>query len=329
VRLFHNRKLLDPRNFFTPGKDGYRIIAGSPGPGGSQISVPKSKSLNPRKKPMTIEARIRADAPDGAILACGGVNNGYALILKGGKPRIVLRIKDKTHGVTATESVVGKWAHVAGVLTEDKKLLVYIDGKLSASGDAPSLLGGPPGQGMEIGADAGTGVGDYKSPYAFSGEIDDVRIHYRALEPNELGKTAKKSETLALCYSFDRGRARDESGNANHGKVTGARPSGKAMKFGVSGKGWQVDVPIRVKAMVAAGGQLVIAGPPDVLSEKDPLGAFEGRKGGLMWVFGSADGRKIAENKLDSPPVFNGMAAAGGRLYVVTRDGNVRCFGDK
>jgi hypothetical protein len=40
----------------------------------------------------------------------------------------------------------------------------------------------------------------------------------------------------------------------------------------------------------------------------------------------SADGKKLAEYDLDSPPIFDGMAAAAGRLYMSTVDGKVICF---
>ena len=40
-----------------------------------------------------------------------------------------------------------------------------------------------------------------------------------------------------------------------------------------------------------------------------------------------ADGKTLAEFRLDAPPVFDGMAAAGGRLYMATVDGEVLCFG--
>ncbi len=92
---------------------------------------------------------------------------------------------------------------------------------------------------------------------------------------------------------------------------------------------WAERIPIRVKAMVAAEGLLFVAGPPDVVDPKDPLGAFEGRKGGLLWVVSAATGEKLAEYKLDSPPVFNGIAAASGRLYVATAAGEIICFGAK
>jgi hypothetical protein len=79
--------------------------------------------------------------------------------------------------------------------------------------------------------------------------------------------------------------------------------------------------------MVPAGKLLFIAGPPDIVDPKDPLGAFEGRKGGLLWAVSAATGEKLSEVKLDSPPVFNGMAAANGRLHIATTDGRIMCLG--
>jgi hypothetical protein len=78
--------------------------------------------------------------------------------------------------------------------------------------------------------------------------------------------------------------------------------------------------------MVATDPLLFVAGPPDVVAPEDPLGSFEGRNGGMLWVFPGASGEKLAEYPLDSPPVFNGMAAANGRLYVCGRNGRVLCM---
>ena len=91
---------------------------------------------------------------------------------------------------------------------------------------------------------------------------------------------------------------------------------------------WSTWIPVRARAMVIAGKTLVIAGPPDVLDPTDPLAAFEGRAGGVLWTISAQDGKKISECKLASPPVFDGMIAAGGRLYLATRDGKVVCMGE-
>ena len=89
---------------------------------------------------------------------------------------------------------------------------------------------------------------------------------------------------------------------------------------------WQVRVPVRVRAMVLAQDRLFIAGPPDIVEPEDPLGAFEGRKGGQLWVVDAQTGEAIAKHDLDAPPVFHGAAAADGQLYIVDERGSIVCF---
>ena len=48
---------------------------------------------------------------------------------------------------------------------------------------------------------------------------------------------------------------------------------------------------------------------------------------GLVVHVGCADGGKLAEYELDSPTVLDGMAAANSRLYLVSNNGNIICFG--
>ncbi len=95
-----------------------------------------------------------------------------------------------------------------------------------------------------------------------------------------------------------------------------------------SGKNtWEHRIPIRGRAMVVTDDQLCVAGPPDVVETDDPLAAFEGRKGGVLRIVDKANGRTLSEHKLPSPPVFNGAAAANGRLLLALEDGSVACFG--
>jgi outer membrane protein assembly factor BamB len=105
---------------------------------------------------------------------------------------------------------------------------------------------------------------------------------------------------------------------------------------------WTAEVPILVRALVLADTTLFLAGPPDVVDEVQSLSTFdqaatqrqlarqaavyEGSEGALLWAVSAADGTKLAEQKLGGVPVFDGMAAAGGRLYMATTDGTVQCF---
>jgi hypothetical protein len=88
---------------------------------------------------------------------------------------------------------------------------------------------------------------------------------------------------------------------------------------------WEQPVGIRVTAMVRAKDTVFVAGSPDIVDPEDPHGAYEGRKGGVLAAFAVEDGKKLAEYKLLAPPVWDGMAAAGGRLLISTTDGHVLC----
>jgi hypothetical protein len=85
------------------------------------------------------------------------------------------------------------------------------------------------------------------------------------------------------------------------------------------------------------GDRLAVAGPLD-LGQKDPkllafkneakaLAGFEGKRGVYLRVVGAADGKTASQCPLPAMPVFDGMAAAGGKVYLSLKDGSVVCFG--
>jgi len=92
---------------------------------------------------------------------------------------------------------------------------------------------------------------------------------------------------------------------------------------------WSEDLPLLVRAMVLSKATLFFAGPPHSSSSHDLAAAIEGKKGGLLWAVSAGDAGKLAEYRLDSPPVFDGMAAAYGRLYIATTAGRLLCMGKK
>jgi len=71
---------------------------------------------------------------------------------------------------------------------------------------------------------------------------------------------------------------------------------------------------------------LYVAGTRDIVDEKDPWAHVEGRKGGLMAIYGRTDGKKLAEVPLPAAPIFDGISASRGNVYLVTRDGKVNCY---
>ncbi len=92
---------------------------------------------------------------------------------------------------------------------------------------------------------------------------------------------------------------------------------------------WMRWLPVRIRAMVKAGDTLFVAGAPDVFDGKDPYAAFEARKGARIVAVSAKDGSRLSETRLECPPVFDGMIAAGGRLFASLRDGSVVCLAGK
>jgi hypothetical protein len=92
---------------------------------------------------------------------------------------------------------------------------------------------------------------------------------------------------------------------------------------------WHTRVPLRVSAMLLAGSparRLFVAGVPDAVAPDDPLAFIEGRRGAKLLVLDADSGEQIAEMGLDAPPVWDGMAAAYGRLFLATTDGKLICL---
>jgi hypothetical protein len=78
--------------------------------------------------------------------------------------------------------------------------------------------------------------------------------------------------------------------------------------------------------MVLAGQTLFVTGSPDVVNPNDPWASLEGRGGSLLQAVSTADGSILSDLTLDSAPIFDGMAAAYGRLYISMQDGSVICM---
>ena len=104
----------------------------------------------------------------------------------------------------------------------------------------------------------------------------------------------------------------------------------------------QGDVPIMARGMVLADNTVFLAGPPDLVNDeeafKDPdnpavhtkldaqVAALKGQRGSQLLALAANDGKTLAAYRLESMPVFDGMAAAKGKLFLCTLDGKVICL---
>ena len=130
---------------------------------------------------------------------------------------------------------------------------------------------------------------------------------------------------------------------ANPGNL--APPGKSAQKGTFVQNDWQRYVPIITRAMAKAGNSLIVSGAEDLVDEEyaferlaakdksilqqlqEQDDALEGKRGAKLWAVAVDNGNQSTGMDLASPPVWDGMAVAQGRLYVSCLDGVVRCFG--
>ncbi len=98
------------------------------------------------------------------------------------------------------------------------------------------------------------------------------------------------------------------------------RKPGSAKLFCIGEEGekkWEIGLPdFHTRAMILAGSTLYLAG-----------GSGERKTNGEIRAFSAGNGVLKKRWNLGALPVSNGLAAAEGRLFAVTEDGKLHCFG--
>ena len=89
---------------------------------------------------------------------------------------------------------------------------------------------------------------------------------------------------------------------------------------------WNMAVPVRPRAMIKSGDLLLLGVMPTDMPAGNPHLAYDGKLGGSLWVCSSKSARKLAEYPLSAPVVWDGIAAAGRRIYLSTADGQLICM---
>jgi len=108
---------------------------------------------------------------------------------------------------------------------------------------------------------------------------------------------------------------------------------------------WTVERPaLLANTMVVAGDTIFIAGPPEIANEEKGFGvnmednnevtrslaeqdqAWRGARGAILQAVDKKTGKKLTEYELEHLPVFDGMAAAQGSLFIPLKNGTVICM---
>jgi len=158
--------------------------------------------------------------------------------------------------------------------------------------------------------------------------------------PDPRGPARVKATAGDISSKATDGRQRHEADKANWKARKRYTPKQlSAVKFH-----WRRDdAGLMVRAMVLTKNVLFIAGPPDFADEEGlwnnpddaslkarlvkQSDAWEGKHGAVLHAVNPADGKTLAEYKLDALPVFDGMISTGGRLLIALTDGTIACMG--
>jgi len=122
------------------------------------------------------------------------------------------------------------------------------------------------------------------------------------------------------------------------GKAAGKPTAkGKGKKGRAKGKGgpglWSKEVKLQPRALVIAGDKVLTAGWLDAMvvevktgRAKDP--ANPDPHDAVLRIYSTDKGEQIFELKLPAEPVFDGMAAADGQLFLSMKNGKLACLGE-
>ncbi len=148
--------------------------------------------IDPSLKPFTVAAQCTPATPDGVLMADGGASEGFSLYLKDGRPHFAIRSGEQLFEVVASQPLpLNKPAHVVGMLKPDTTLRLFVNGE--PAGTAPGMpISQRPADGLSLGQDSGSFVGEYDNAMPFKGDLSDLRIYWGTPDEAAVREWAQK-----------------------------------------------------------------------------------------------------------------------------------------
>ncbi|MFW6161635.1 MAG: PQQ-binding-like beta-propeller repeat protein [Planctomycetota bacterium] len=217
---------------------------------------------------------------------------------------------ERAHLFSPTGFLDGSWWHRSYWLW-GRSFIGGAGGWYLASYQAPA--------GRILAVDGSSVFGFGRAPLQFTGTPNTYHLFACAKEPERINPNPKRPP-----------------------RRRGSRVYGKVYRTRLDYR-WSKSLPFLVTALVATDRTLFAAGPPALVDERnvyiaygdaevqqrmaEQVAAFQGDKGAVILGAAKTDGRKQAAWRLATAPVFDGLAAAGGRLFLSGLDGAVLCLG--
>jgi hypothetical protein len=88
---------------------------------------------------------------------------------------------------------------------------------------------------------------------------------------------------------------------------------------------WKIENPAQVRSLIVCGGKVVTSGWLDSVN-LSKFGRVGERDEGVLQVWDGRTGKALGSTAIPAHPVYDGMAAAYGRLYVPLTNGTLTCL---
>jgi len=124
----------------------------------------------------------------------GGLNHGYSLYLKDGRPGFAVRLEGEFHSVMGPTAISGR-TFLSGAITSDRRLVLQVNGETVAEATVPDLILDMPVDPPVVGFDTNRGVVELLLP-PFQGKMNRVAV-YRGGRAEPLARpTVPRGENL-------------------------------------------------------------------------------------------------------------------------------------
>jgi arylsulfatase A-like enzyme len=147
--------------------------------GTSWLDLPRQLAPDLGKdRVIRIKAQVKAQGPNGVIVAHGGDRWGYSLYLANGKPCFAAVADWKRTVITGEDTLEGSTHEWNARWNREGRLELRIDERMVARGQVPGMMTTMPGDSIQVGADLIKPVGDYEVPNGFTGAIQSLELFY-------------------------------------------------------------------------------------------------------------------------------------------------------
>lgn len=134
----------------------------------------------PRLPNATIDISARVTVGEdgnGVIVAQGGQQHGFSLYLSDGYPSFAVTRWGRKITLTASERLTpGTNSDIRVILDEEGRCGLYVDQTLATDRVVIGFFEEQPHDGLEVGIDEGSLVGQYPEAFRFTGQIESVHL---------------------------------------------------------------------------------------------------------------------------------------------------------